>query len=329
MPDMLSQEEIDALLSAVSAGREETLEEKTEQPEQNVILYDFKRPNRVSKEQIKTFQTLHRSFATLFSSSLATYLRTVVEIDVTAVDQLTYTEFIMSLPSPTSIYLFNMFPLEGQAAMELNHAFVFAVVDRLLGGQGISDDQNREPTQIEQSVIRRIIITALRDLEDAWGHVNPDLRFQLVRWDTNPQFVQIASPGDTVILVSLEIKMPKVTGLMSICFPFLMLEPIIAAFSTQFWISETKKGSSQEDIEKIKNSMMGAVVDVKANLGKTEITVKDLIDLSVGDTIVLDKKVKDDLDVFIEDKVKFQAKPGVLGKNRGVQINKVMMNFDD
>lgn len=329
MADILSQEEVDALLEMAAAGQitaDEELSKPAEEisAERNVVLYDFKRPNRVSKDQLKTFQTLHSSFATMFGSSLSAYLRTVVEIDVVTVDQLTYSEFIMSMANPTSIYLFTMFPLEGQAVMEISSALVFAIVDRLLGGKGMSAvEGNREPTLIEQSIIKRVILTALKDLQDAWIHID-EFEFQLSRYETNPQFVQIASPGDTVILISLDVKMPYVTGLVSVCFPFLMIEPVLSKFSTQIWISEIKKEVDEETQEKITRSLLESNVKLIAQLGKTELSVREFLELRKGDVIPLDTKVREPIKVKINDKIKYLGNLGIAEKRKAIKINYVI-----
>ncbi|MFH1760110.1 MAG: flagellar motor switch protein FliM, partial [bacterium] len=212
MSDILSQEEVDALLSAVSTGKVETgipaAGEKSSgeaaagESERAISLYDFRRPDRVSKDQMRTLQNLHEGYSRLLSTTLTSYLRSLVEIELVSVDQLTYSEFVMSISNPSCIYIFQMEPLEGRAIFEINPSLVFFMIDRLFGGQGKPSEQNRELTGIEENVMAKITERALQDLKEAWEHIglfNPHVE----NYETNPQFVQIAPPGETVILISL------------------------------------------------------------------------------------------------------------------------------
>ncbi len=210
MSDILSQEEVDALLSAVSQGNDQqvgveaaspvlTLSPDLSESEKSMSLYDFRRPDRVSKDQMRTLQNLHEGYARLFSTTLTNFLRTFVEIELVSVDQLTYSEFVMSISNPSCIYVFKMEPLEGTAIIEINPSLVFFIIDRLFGGQGRPSEQNRELTLIEQNVIHRIVERGLNDFKDVWEHVGV-FSPKIEAYETNPQFVQIAPPGETVIL---------------------------------------------------------------------------------------------------------------------------------
>ncbi len=248
MSDILSQDEVDALLSAVSQGGEQDIgiepsgpmigasTESSSDSEKSMSLYDFRRPDRVSKDQMRTLQNLHEGYARLFSTTLTNFLRTFVEIELVSVDQLTYSEFVMSISNPSCIYVFKMEPLEGNAILEINPSLVFFIIDRLFGGQGRPSEQNRELTLIEQNVIHRIVERSLSDLKDVWEHVGV-FSPKIEAYETNPQFVQIAPPGETVILISLEVRMQNASGLMSICFPYMLLESVINNLSGESWMS--------------------------------------------------------------------------------------------
>jgi flagellar motor switch protein FliM len=216
MSDILSQEEVDALLNAVSTGSlvPDNAGEKAPSPDmgsdpsddgsrdKSVILYDFRRPDRVSKDQMRTLQNLHDGYARLLSTTLSSYLRTLVEIDIVSVDQLTYSEFMMSISNPSCIYVFQMEPLEGAAIFEVNPSLVFFIVDRLFGGQGKPSEHNRELTDIEKNVLTKIVERALLNLKEVWEHVGI-FTPKIESYETNSQFVQIAPPNETVILISL------------------------------------------------------------------------------------------------------------------------------
>ena len=249
MSDILSQEEVDALLNAVSTGSlvpesaadksapaEGSLSLDNPDRDKSVVLYDFRRPDRVSKDQMRTLQNLHDGYARLLSTTLSSYLRTLVEIDIVSVDQLTYSEFMMSISNPSCIYVFQMEPLEGAAIFEVNPSLVFFIVDRLFGGQGKPSEHNRELTDIEKNVLTKIVERALLNLKEVWEHVGI-FTPKIESYETNSQFVQIAPPNETVILISLEVRMKHGSGLISLCFPYMLLETVITKLSGESWIS--------------------------------------------------------------------------------------------
>ncbi len=336
MSDILSQEEVDALLSAVSTQKtgdsfmgdmsvanDSTVATQTEEDsDKPVVLYDFRRPDRISKDQMRTIQNLHEGYARFFSTSLTSYLRTLTEIELVSVDQLTYSEFIMSVSNPSCIYVFKMEPLDNQAIFEINPSLVFSIVDRLFGGTGKPTDQNRELTEIERHVLQGIILKGLSDLKEVWERVGI-FSPKIDTYETNPQFVQIAPPGETVALVSLEVKMQNTSGLMSLCFPYMFLEPIIDKLSGEKWMS-AQRSSTNETKNIIKNEIENVDIPVKVIIGETEITVRDLLQLQESDVICLDKPEKSDLHLKINGKTKMACRPGLVGRKKAVQITKII-----
>ncbi len=319
MGDILSQEEVDALLSAVSSG--ELTPESVSQAliEKNVTLYDFRRPGRVSKDQMRTLHALNDSFARLFSTHLSPYLRTMVEISLVSVEQLTYAEFIMSVPDPTCISIFSMPPLEGSAVLEVNPAMVFAIVDRLFGGQGTGSSATRELTTIEKRIMRKIILKALDDLREVWSHLG-SLQPHLLTIESNPQFVQIAWPGETVILASFEIKMQNSQGLMSLCFPFSLLENVISKLTSQYWITSASSGVKDEN-RKLNKSNMRAIPMIMAGvLGHTDITMGDFVRLRPGDIIKIRSSITEPVIITAEGYPMYLAVPGNVNNRRGLKI---------
>lgn len=333
MGDILSQEEVDALLTAVSSeggatdlgglvsgseggkGDEDTSEKA-------LSLYDFRRPDRVSKDQMRTLQNLHEGYARLFSTTLTNFLRTFVEIELVSVDQLTFSEFVMSISSPSCIYIFKMEPLEGSAIVEINPSLVFFIIDRLFGGQGRPSEQNRELTPIEQNVVHRIVERGLSDLKDVWEHIGV-FSPKIEAYETNPQFVQIAPPGETVILISLEVRMQNASGLMSLCFPFMLLDSVITNLSGESWMS-AQSTSTKETRGVLEHEIKMLTLPLSVVVGQTNLTIRDLLQLQRGDILCLDKRKDSDLIVQIGSKTKMAAKTGLIGRRKAIEITKII-----
>ena len=335
MSDILSQEEVDALLSAVSAGGELDLGGGGGPPSpggydkgfgaessKTLSLYDFRRPDRVSKDQMRTLQNLHDSYARKFSTTLTNFLRTFVEIDLVSVDQLTYSEFVMSISNPSCLYVFKMEPLEGNAIMEINPSLVFFIIDRLFGGQGRPSEQNRELTLIEQNVIARIVERGLNDLKDVWEHIGV-FSPKIETYETNPQFVQIAPPGETVILISLEVRMQNASGLMSLCFPYMLLESVIASLSGELWMS-SQTTVTAETRSILEHELQDVSLPIAAVIGQLSLSIRDLLQLQRGDVLCLDKPHDSDLAIQVGGRTKMSAKTGLIGRKKAVQITKIL-----
>ncbi|NLB63041.1 MAG: flagellar motor switch protein FliM [Fibrobacter sp.] len=341
MSDILSQDEVDALLTAVSSGNVAVgagggMSELASIPEPSVPiegtvlhastkqvgLYDFRRPDRVSKDQIRTLENLHEGFARLLSTTLSSMFRNLVEIDLISVDQLTYQEVIMSISSPSCIYIFQMEPLESSALIEINPSLVFTMLDRMFGGQGRSIETNRELTDIEKSVLNKIMERILMDLKEVWENIGI-FSPKIEGYETSPLFVQIAPPGETIVLISLEVKMRNGSGLMSLCFPFVLLESIIDKLSGESWIS-SQKTTTQETRRLIEKELSHTPMTLRCQVGETKMNVRDFLQLNIGDVLVLDKLATSDLTVFVEDRPEFLAKPGVVGRNKSIQITSII-----
>ncbi|MGE5417125.1 MAG: flagellar motor switch protein FliM [Acidobacteriota bacterium] len=328
MSEVLSQDEIDALLSALNKGEVNAEELKQERTKKKVRVYDFRRPNKFSKDQLHTLQVIYENYARSLGTYLSAQLRAPVNIDVLSVEQLTYDEFIRSIPNPTILCIFSLPPLEGNAIFEVNPNLGFAMLDRLFGGPGLPSERVRSLTEIEETVMERVSQRMLTYLEDPWASIVPIQPF-LERIDTNPQFTQIVSPSEMVVIVSLETKLGEVLGMINICIPFLVLEPVIGKLSVHYYYSSTVKSRSQGNIDVIKNRLQDTVIPLKVVLGKTVITVKDLLDLNVGDVIPLERSVQSPLEVIIGHKTKYLVTPGVSGNKVSVQVIKVIEGGDD
>lgn len=323
MAKILSQNEIDALLNQVTPGDEaQSIDQIAQQTDvvHKAVAYDFKHPNRVSKDQMRTLESLHSNFAGHFGSALSGITRSVVDIDLLSVDQITYSEFIMSLVSPSSTYVFSIAPLEGAGILDFNPSVVFAFVDRMFGGIGKSINAERELTGIEKSITNKIINRGFKELEKSWAHII-SLQIKMSAFESNPQFIQIVPPGETVIVISLQIKMRSSSGIMTICYPYLSLEDIVGKLSGQNWIDQNKKMMDENDrIENIKR-LAPVSTPVKAVLGNTAVTVRDLLDLELGDVLRIDRESDSNIDLYIGDVLKYRGQPGRAGKRLAVKIS--------
>ncbi len=320
MTKILTQEEIDALLTTVSAGEAEPQEESFDNNRlRSIIAYDFRHPNRVSKDQIRTLENMHDNLAGHYGSTLSAILRSIVDVDLVSVDQITYSEFIMSLVTPSCTYTFAAPPLDGVGLIDFNPTLTFSFIDRIFGGNGKLLETERELTGIERTVMGRLVTKLYRDLERAWENI-VEIAVEQKSFETNPQFIQIVPPGETVVVVSFQVKVFQSTGLLTLCYPYVSLEPIITKLSAQNWIDATKRKNLESDRELNFENLSQVNTDVTAVLLRTNLTVRDFLELKPGDIIPTERKINLPIDVFINRKKKFVARPGLSGKKRAFQV---------
>ena len=322
MTEVLSQDEIDQLLTAISSGDSDTDDFKPVSDTRKIKIYDFKRPDKFSKEQLRTVSNMHETFARLTTTSLSAQLRSLVHhVHVASVDQLTYEEFIRSIPTPTTLAVVNMDPLKGNAILEIDPAITFCIIDRLFGGRGITGaNKNRDLTDIEQSVMEGIIVRILANMREAWTQVI-DLRPRLGQIETNPQFAQIVPPSEMVVLITLETKVGDEEGMMNFCIPYLTIEPIISKLSSQFWFSSVRRSTTTQYLGTLKEKLSSVDMEVVAEVGSINLPVRDVLALRIGDVVRLSNtKVGDPLTLSVENKKKFYCQPGIVGKKMAVQV---------
>ncbi|MBP5465588.1 MAG: flagellar motor switch protein FliM [Treponema sp.] len=321
MNEVLSQDEIDQLLQAISSGESETDDFKPVSDTRRIKIYDFRRPDKFSKEQIRTVSNMHETFARLTTTSLSAQLRTLVHVHVASVDQLTYEEFIRSIPTPTTLAVINMDPLKGNAVLEIAPEITFIMIDRLFGGSGDTGGKvNRDMTDIEQSVMEGIIVRILANMRESWTQVI-DLRPRLQQIETNPQFAQIVPPTEMVILVTLEIKIGDEAGMMNICIPYLTIEPIVSKLSSQFWFSSVRRSSTTQYLGTLKEKISDVEMALVAEIGSLNVPIRDVVGLRVGDVVrLVNTKITDPLTLAIGNKKKFFCQPGVVGKKMAIQV---------
>ncbi|KPL06240.1 hypothetical protein AMJ86_09270 [bacterium SM23_57] len=316
MSKILSQEEIDALLTNVA--KTQSFDDLEEARERAVHLYDFKHPDRISKDQLRTLRTIHDGFARTFATYLSSTMRTMVDVNLLSIDQVAYSEYMMALSEPSCIYIISSKSLKGSAIIELGTNFALIVVDRLLGGPGKKADQIREVTIIEQNILKKIIEKALVVLNDVWHHVTP-INLYLESFETNPQFVQIAPASETAAVIFFEIVLRDQAYPFNICFPYFVLEPLIQNLTSQSW-TLSQKAVSGRDKSNIRTRMQLTALPLYVQLDASSIKLQHLVNLKKGDILQLEMKHGKDLPVLIDNRVKFLGQLGIVGKKKAIKI---------
>jgi flagellar motor switch protein FliM len=329
--DVLSQAEVESLVSAMETdaaakqapGPARDKSAETPPPvrsREKVTPYDFKRPERVGKEQMRALQTLHEGFSRNFGAALSGLLRSIVDVKLTSVDQLTYSEFVFSLENPTCFNLIRAEPLEGNLILDINPSILYPFIDRLLGGGRDPGPLARRPlTEIELRLVSRITSLFLDQLHDAWLNVL-DLRLSVERVESNPQLVQIVPPNEVIVLISFELTLGDIRGMMNFCIPFNTIERIGNKLSSNTWISYGKRTATAESRTQISRSLKGALVQLVAQLAETKITTGELLGLRLGDIITTDKDIREPLVISVEGVPKFRAHPGAFKGRKAIRI---------
>jgi flagellar motor switch protein FliM len=322
MADVLSQNEIDALLKQLSSG-ELDVEEMNDEPAVKIKEYDFARPAKFSKEHLRTLEIIFEHFGRLVSSNLPAYLRKNVQVDVMNSEAVTYSEFSNALSNPVLLGIVDFAPLQGTIIIELASNLGFTIIDRMLGGLGEPLDKPREYSEIELSVLERIFTILVDLLREPWQNV-VEIHPRLERIETNSQFAQIISPSEMIAIVTINISIGNVEGLMNVCLPFMTLEDVMDKLNTKYWFSTMQAKEEGAYDEVIETAINKAQVPIKALLGKSNISVMDFINLQVGDIIKLDSHVDDELDVYVGNIVKFKALPGSGEENYAVKVTEII-----
>ncbi len=316
--ETLSQEEIDALLSAVRSG-EVAVSPGGERPDAKAVLYNFRRPSRVSKEQIRALHVLHEDFAKLATSSLSGMLRTMVDLELEAVEQISFNEYQLAIASPTCAFVFNMEPLRGGAVLELNTHIASVMIHRLLGGHGFEVPPSRDFTEIERAVVERIGLRAMVDLQQAWQNVGAFV-FRILHLETNPQFIQVTSPNEIILVATFRIKIGPVAGGLSVGYPYLLLESLMPRLGAQKWVSTGAAPPSPETRAFVIRELAQSPLVLRAFLGSTRLTVRQLLGLQVGQLLPLETHPDDPVRVEINAVPTFIGRPGTHRKHLAVEI---------
>jgi flagellar motor switch protein FliM len=325
MADILSQEEIDALLEVVDDNEEASSIKQEDSRE--IMLYDFKRPNRVSKEQLRSIKSIHDKLARNLASQISTVLRTIIEIELQSVDQMTYGEFLMSIPSPTSFNIFSLKPLDGDAVLELNPSIVFPMLDRLLGGDGKVYNVDRELTDIELNLLDAILRMIMQKLKESWENVM-DFSPSIEAKESSANVVQIVAQNEIVIIVVLEITIGESSGMINIAYPVIFLESVLSKMSNRDIIiseSNSKKSKNKELKELVKR----ADIEAEVILGETTLSLKEILDLEKGSVIRLNREVSDIVTISINKKDIFKAQMSVQEYKKLLEIKEIISNDKD
>lgn len=323
MPEIMSQNEIDALLNALDSGELDVEEINEIDESKKVKLYDFKNPQKISKEQLRTLEIIHENFGRHLQTFLTGYLRASVKTNILTVDQFAYSEYSNSLSNPAFLNIIDFKPLKGQMIIDISTNLIYTIIDRLLGGAGVEKQELRGFTEIELSLLKSMMQKIVNDLKEAWNNVI-DLRPILEKIETNPQFAQIVPPNETIALVTMNIQIGSLEGMMNICIPYILLEPVLDKLNTKFWFTTSVKEYSKEDENVIKNRILRTEVPLVAYLGYTEALVKDIVNMKNGDIIKLEKNPESIIDIKVGSNVKFKGEIGTTNNKIAVKILEVV-----
>lgn len=322
MGEVLSQSEIDNLLQALSSG-ELDVDEIKDNEEVQVKNYDFARPSKFSKEHLRTLEIIFEHYGRLLSTNLPVYLRKNIQVEVMSSEAATYSEFSNALSNPVLLGIVDFAPMKGSVILEMASNLAYAMIDRMLGGEGEPLSKMREFSEIELLIIERIIGNCVELLQEPWHNV-AEIHPRLERIETNSQFAQIISPSEMIAIITLTLRVGEVEGLMNVCLPFATLEPVMDKLNTKFWYSNMQVRDDETYQDVIEDLIEHAPISVKAVLGKSRIAVADFVSLVPGDIIRMDREIDQELDVYIGNMRKFTALPGAYGQNYAVRVTSVI-----
>lgn len=326
MGEVLSQSEIDNLLAALSTG-ELDVDQMQGEEEKQVKNYDFSRPTKFSKEHLRTLEIIFEHYGRLISTNLPVYLRKNVQVAVASSETLMFSEFSNALSNPVILGIVNFAPLNGSIIIDLATSLGYAILDRMLGGTGVPLEKTREFSEIELAILQKVLVMFTQLLRDPWKNVI-DISPVLSRLETNSQFAQVIAPNDMIAIVTLNVKIGDVEGLVNFCLPFFTLEDVMDKLNTKYWFSTMQENHDENYEDYIEALIRKVEVPVKAILGKSTISVSDFMNLQVGDCIRLDSKVENDMCVYVGNIKKFTALPGANQDSYAVRITSVIREED-
>ena len=322
MSDILSQSEIDNLLKQLSDG-DLDVDQIQGEDEKQVKNYDFSRPTKFSKEHLRTLEIIFEHYSRLVSTNLPVYLRKNVQVSVASSETVTFSEFSNARSNPSVLGIINFAPLNGNIIIEIATNLCYAMLDRMLGGSGQPLEKSREFSDIELTILQKLLVMFTQLLREPWKNV-VDISPVLSRLETNPQFAQVIAPSDMIAIVTLNMKIGDVEGMLNICLPFFTLEDVMDKLNTKYWFSTMQENHDEHYEEYIESMIRRVDVPIKAVLGKSTISVSDFLNLQVGDCIRLDSRVDTDMEVYVGNIKKFTALPGTEKDSYAVQITSVI-----
>lgn len=322
MGEVLSQSEIDNLLAALSSGVLD-VDQMQDPSDKQVKDYDFKRPAKFSKEHLRTLEIIYEHYGRLISTNLPVYLRKNVQVSVASSETVTFSEFTNALSNPVILGIVDFNPLNGNAIIELSSNLGFAMIDRMLGGQGVPLEKSRDFSDIEMTILQKLMVICMQLMREPWRNV-AEINPMMERIETNAQFAQVIAPSDMVAIISLSVKIGEAEGFMNICLPYFTLEDVMDKLNTKYWYSTMQKNDNENYEEHLEVLIKKIDVPVKAILGRSQVSVNDFLNLQVGDIIRLDSRVDSEMDVFVGNIQKFKALPGSSKDNYAVRITSVI-----
>lgn len=322
MGEVLSQNEIDNLLAALSTG-ELNVDNMQESSEKKVRNYDFNRPAKFSKEHLRTLEIINEHYSRLLSTNFPVYLRKQVHVNVASSETVEFSEFTNALSNPVILGVINFLPLKGSIILEISTNLGYAIIDRMLGGTGHPLNKHRELSEIEKTIMQKILIVCTQLLREPWKSVL-DISPVLNKLETNPQFAQVVPPKDMVAIVTLDVKIGDVEGYINICLPFSTLEEIMDKLNTKYWFSNLQEHKDEHYEEHIETLLSKVQMPVKAVLGNCDLSVADFMGLQVGDCIRLNTKVDSEMDIYVGNIKKFTALPGASKESYAVRVTSVI-----
>lgn len=332
MSDVMSQNEIDELLAALSTGEVDVRDIEEDKKERKVRKYDFSRPDKFAKDQLRTLEIIHENFSRLLNNFLSGYLRTYIEVDVISVQSLIYTEFSNSISNPAILGIVDFSPFDGQIIIDVSSDIAYTMIERVLGGssksRGVSKE-NRSLTEIEMTLLRNILIKFINLLKEPWGNI-VELRPKLENIETNSQFAQIVSPAESIALVTFNIHIGDVEGMVNVCIPHFVIEPILPSLSSRLWFATSNKREvTEEERGALESGISASRLNLSTVVGQSTISISELLNLQKGDIILLNQIVDDPFEIFVENQLKFRGKPGIKKKNVAVMITEVVEEGDE
>ena len=322
MSDILSQSEIDNLLKQLSEG-DLDVDQIQGEDEKQVKNYDFSRPTKFSKEHLRTLEIIFEHYSRLISTNLPVYLRKNVQVSVASSETVTFSEFSNALSNPSVLGIVNFAPLNGNIIIEIATNLCYTMLDRMLGGSGQPLEKSRDFSDIELTILQKLLVMFTQLMREPWKNV-VEISPVLSRLETNPQFAQVIAPSDMIAIVTLNMKIGDVEGMVNICLPFFTLEDVMDKLNTKYWFSTMQENHDEHYEEYIESMIRRVDIPIKAVLGKSTISVNDFLNLQVGDCIRLDSRVDTDMNVYVGNIKKFTALPGTEKDSYAVQITSVI-----
>jgi len=321
MAELLSQSEIDALLNNVKDG--ETGDQMDlGSASKEIVPFDFRLPNRISKNQLRTMRNIHENFAESFSSFLVSKLQTIVNINIISVDQIYYSEYVLSVSNPSFVYTFDIVDTDIKAILEIGPEFGITLVERLLGGPGGSQKSSETITAIEEKVMDVVVDRVMLDLKKSWAAF-ASYEFKVDKFEPNIDFAQITSPNESVLIISFEIVLEEQRYMMNFCFATYAFDSVMAKLTSQSLSSIRPyryKGTTAQEI--ISQNLKLSEIPVKVEFGRSKITFNELTNLAIGDIIKLDSKIENENIISFAGKKLYAGRPGVINNKKAIKITR-------